>query len=337
MGEITTLRQRLNHHAAVEKIIGRSPPIMEILKKLPSIARSDASVVIFGESGTGKELAARAIHALSPRVEKPFLPVDCGALPESLLENELFGHMKGAFTDAHRNHLGLIQEADKGTLFLDEIGEIGLPVQVKLLRFLQEREFRPLGSTKSLKVDVRIISATNKDLRKAIQDGTFREDLYYRLNIIPLTLPPLRSRKEDIPTLVNHFLARSAAEFGRRDMSVSPLAMQKLSSYDWPGNIRELENKIQQLVALSETNIILPNHVEFDVMMPDTSLDEISTFKEAKAEVVKRFEVRYIERLLALNGGNVTRSANQAGKHRRAFWELMKKHCISAERSQRAG
>ncbi|MFC2173598.1 sigma-54-dependent transcriptional regulator, partial [Acidobacteriota bacterium] len=189
IGEIKTLRSRLQKGAALSQIIGRSGVILGILKKLPSIARSDASVIIYGESGTGKELVARAVHTLSPRSQKPFVPVDCGALPESLLENELFGHMKGAFTDAYRNHIGLIQEADTGTMFLDEIGEISLSVQAKLLRFLQEKEIKPLGSNRQIKINVRIVSATNKILAKAIAQGSFREDLYYRLNIIPIHLP----------------------------------------------------------------------------------------------------------------------------------------------------
>ena len=246
------LRRELAQRKELQPIIGRSPLLMEILKKLPSIAKTDASVVIYGESGTGKELIAKAIHALSQRREGALVTVNCGALPENLLETELFGHKKGAFTDAIRDHDGLVKEADRGTLFLDEIGEIPLNLQVKLLRFLQQKEYKPLGSTQTERADVRFISATNRDLLFETMQGRFREDLYYRLNIIPIRLPSLRERRDDIPLLVRHFLKRFAEDLQRPYLDIDGQAMKKLQSYDWPGNIRELENKLLQLVVMSE-------------------------------------------------------------------------------------
>jgi two-component system response regulator GlrR len=314
-------------------VIGRSPALMKMLKTLPSIARSSASVIIYGESGTGKEVVARAIHHLGHRKEKAFVPVNCSALPDSLLENELFGHVKGAFTDAYGNQIGLLKLADGGSLFLDEIGEVTSNMQVKLLRFIQEKEFKPLGSPASVKVDVRILAATNRDLKKAVQENCFREDLYYRLNVIPISIPPLRERKEDIPLLVNHFLKKYGME-GELKIKFSPLAMQKMLSYEWPGNVRELENKVLQIIALSESSIIMPEQMEFDGVVPSRyeQLIEPDSFKEAKKRVIQSFEASYIERLLAVNRGNISRAASQAKKHRRAFWELMKKYGIDASR-----
>ncbi|MCK6510370.1 sigma-54 dependent transcriptional regulator [Myxococcota bacterium] len=252
--ENSQLRRELGQRKELSHIIGQSPRLMDILKKLPSIAKTDASVVIYGESGTGKELIAQAIHALSARAS--MVTVNCGALPEQLLESELFGYKKGAFTDASRDHDGLVKEADRGTLFLDEIGEISLGVQVKLLRFLQQKEYKPLGSVQTQRADVRFISATNRDLLMETRAGRFREDLYYRLNIIPIRLPSLRERREDIPLLVRYFLRRAIKETGRTGVQIEAQAMQRLQRYDWPGNIRELENKIMQLVVMSEEDTI---------------------------------------------------------------------------------
>ncbi len=252
--ENSQLRRELGQRKELSHIIGQSPRLMDILKKLPSIAKTDASVVIYGESGTGKELIAQAIHALSARAS--MVTVNCGALPEQLLESELFGYKKGAFTDASRDHDGLVKEADRGTLFLDEIGEISLGVQVKLLRFLQQKEYKPLGSVQTQRADVRFISATNRDLWMETRAGRFREDLYYRLNIIPIRLPSLRERREDIPLLARYFLRRAIKETGRTGVQIEAQAMQRLQRYDWPGNIRELENKIMQLVVMSEEDTI---------------------------------------------------------------------------------
>ncbi|MCB9640755.1 MAG: sigma-54-dependent Fis family transcriptional regulator [Myxococcales bacterium] len=254
--ENSQLRKELGQRKELGHIVRSSPRLMDILKKLPSIAKTDASVVIYGESGTGKELIAQAIHALSSRHRASLVTVNCGALPEALLESELFGYKKGAFTDAVRDHDGLVKEADRGTLFLDEIGEISLNVQVKLLRFLQQKEYKPLGSVQTQRADVRFISATNRDLLSETRSGRFREDLYYRLNIIPIWLPSLRERREDIPLLVRHFLRRAAKEVGRPLLHIEPQAMLRLQNYDWPGNIRELENKIVQLAVMTEEDVI---------------------------------------------------------------------------------
>ena len=239
-------------------IIARSPSMLRVLETLPKIAATKANVLIMGESGTGKELIARAIHNLSPRKDEPFVTVNCGGLPETLLESELFGYKKGAFTGATTDRLGLFQSADQGTIFLDEIGELSPLLQVKLLRVVEEKKLKPLGSTQEIEVDVRIISATNRNLEEEVIAGRFREDLYYRLNVIPIRIPPLRERKEDIPILVEHFLEKYSRELGKDVRHISSSALSLLMEYDFPGNIRELENIIERCVALETSNIILP-------------------------------------------------------------------------------
>jgi DNA-binding NtrC family response regulator len=321
--EITRLKSTLKAYTDRDHVIGNSKAMREVIEKLPAIAQTDVSVVVYGESGTGKELIARTIHYFSRRASKPFIPVNCGALPENLLESELFGYKKGAFTDAQTDNNGLVDEANSGTLFLDEIGEISQKVQVKLLRFLQEKEIKPLGSTKTKRVDVRIVSATNRDLAAAIPAGTFREDLYYRLNIVPINIPPLRERKEDIPLLANHFLRKFAEEYNKEIREISPLALQKLAGHDWPGNIRELENKIQQTLVVATRDVIQPE----DIDLPG----ELHTFKEEKAKIVSEFESGYIVKMLSLNSGNITRAAKAAGMDRKNFWQLMKKYKLEAK------
>jgi DNA-binding NtrC family response regulator len=327
--EITRLKTTLKVYTDREHVVGSSRAMQQVIEKLPSIAQTDASVVIYGESGTGKELVARTIHYYSKRATKPFVPVNCGALPENLLESELFGYKRGAFTDAHSDTRGLVEEATSGTLFLDEIGEISPKVQVKLLRFLQEKEVKPLGSTKTIQVDVRIISATNRDLKAAIANGDFREDLFYRLNIVPITIPPLRERKEDIPVLANHFLRRFMAEHQKQIKEISPLALQKLVAHDWPGNIRELENKIQQCVVTATQDVIRPEDLELP--------GELHTFKEEKHKIVSEFERDFVARMLTLNAGNISRAARAAGMDRKNFWQLMKKHAIQAQEFGQSG
>lgn len=324
--EIERLRTSLTRYSKESKVVGNSDTISKVLEKVQAIALTDASVVIYGESGTGKELIAREIHRMSRRANKPFVPVNCGALPENLLESELFGYKKGAFTDASADTAGLVLEANTGSLFLDEIGDISLKVQVKLLRFLQEKEIKPLGSSKRVKADVRIISATNRDLQSAVSEGVFREDLYYRLNIVPIVIPPLRDRKEDIPLLANHFLKRFSREFNKEIKEFSPLAMQKMVGYQWPGNIRELENKIQQIVVMVTRDIVQPEDVDLPGGM--------STFKEEKRKLIATFERSYLANILTLNDGNITRASKAAGMDRKNFWQLMKKHQISAEQDQ---
>ena len=242
----------------IEGIVTQSPAMYKILNMLPKIASAEANVLIMGESGTGKELIARAIHNLSPKRDRPFIAVNCAGIPETLLESELFGYKKGAFTGALCDKMGLFKAADGGTIFLDEIGELSPTLQVKILRVVEEKSFKPIGDTKDIKVDVRIISATNKDLEKEVIEGNFREDLYYRLNVIPIRVPPLRERKEDIPALVEYFLKKYSKKFKKEIRKVSSSALELLSSYDFPGNVRELENIIERCVALETSNIILP-------------------------------------------------------------------------------
>lgn len=324
----TRLLRTLKEKIGLSHIIGESPAFLAELQKIPRIARTNAKVLISGDTGTGKEVFARAIHHLSPRTGKPFVPVNCGAIPVDIIENELFGHARGAFTSATSDQAGVIQEAEGGTLFLDEIDSLPLLAQVKLLRFLQEHQYRPLGAAKSRHADVRVIAATNIDLEAAIETGHFRRDLYYRLNTIPLHLPPLRERPEDIPLLARHFAEKYAAEFEREVSGISVDALQLLLNYEWPGNIRELENTIERAVVLAEQATLKAT----DLGLPQAKTSAVQdSFQEAKAKVIDRFEQSYIERLLLLHQGNITKAAQAARKNRRAFWQLMHKHGIQTE------
>ncbi|HEY7817537.1 MAG TPA: sigma-54 dependent transcriptional regulator, partial [Vicinamibacteria bacterium] len=284
----------------------------------------DVPVIIYGESGTGKELVARAIHYTGKRADRPFVVENCGAIPENLIENELFGHVKGAYTDARTDQKGLFEEAHGGTLFLDEIGELPLPLQVKFLRVLQDGEFKRIGSTRAIKVDVRVIAATNKDLIQAISEKTFREDLFYRLNVIPIHLPPLRDRKEDIPLLINHFLTEFNKELGKNVEGFSPAAIQKMMTYQWPGNIRELKNKVKQAMVLTRNNVITAEDLFFHVPV---SSNKFQSFKEAKRE----FEKEYISQVLRICQGNISQAARLARKDRKDFYDVMKKYGIQPE------
>jgi DNA-binding NtrC family response regulator len=316
-----SLKQRLGSRL----LVGESPAFLSEVNKIPLLARCNASVLISGETGTGKEVCARAIHYLSPWASKPFIPVNCGAIPSELVENELFGHERGAFTSAKTSQTGLIQEADGGTLFLDEIDCLPLLSQVKLLRFLQEKEYRSLGSTKTCRADVRVIAATNSDAEEAVSAGKLRRDLYYRLNVIPLVMPPLRVRREDIPLLARHFLAKYCAEFDKQVTDFSPEAIQVLVSYDWPGNVRELEHVVVRAVVLSAQALIR----DADIALPPRASAALQeSFQGAKNRIIAEFEKSYIERALLLSRGNISRAARAAKKSRRAFWELIRKHRI---------
>jgi two-component system response regulator GlrR len=301
------------------EIITRSLAVESILGKAKLVAGSDASVLVRGESGTGKELLARAIHKASPRCVKPFVAINCGAIPEQLLESELFGHMKGSFTGAARDYKGLFQAAEGGTVFLDEIGDMPLPLQVKLLRVLQDKEIRPIGTTQTIAVDVRIISATHRNLEEAIKAGSFREDLYYRLNVVSFGLPALSERREDIPVLATHFLNQLADRYKKPLNGFASEAMEILIKSAWPGNVRELYNVVEQAVALSTTLIITPALV--DSAMRGQSA-ELSSFESARSE----FERDYLAKLLKITGGNVTQAAKLAKRNRTEFYKLLQRH-----------
>ena len=300
-------------------IVTRNPEFEAVLARAKLVASGDASVMIRGESGTGKELLAQAIHRASPRRDKPFMAINCGAIPEALLESELFGHVKGAFTGAARDHEGLFQSANGGTVFLDEIGDMPVALQVKLLRVLQERTVRPVGATQSTPVDVRIVSATHRDLEAAIRESQFREDLYYRLNVVSFTLPPLRERREDVPLLAGHFLTQIAKKYGKTVNAFSADALQRLVKYDWPGNVRELINVVEQVVALTTSAVVSPALVESALRIQATELD---SFEQARGQ----FERDYLARLLKMTSGNVTHAARLAKRNRTEFYKLLHRH-----------
>jgi two-component system response regulator GlrR len=293
----------------------------DLLAQARRVAASDASVCLYGASGTGKELLARAIHRASPRSEAPFVAVNCGAIPEGLLESELFGHKKGSFTGAVSDRRGLFQAAQGGTLFLDEIGDMPLPLQVKLLRALEERKVRPVGSHETFDVDVRVIAATHRKLEERIASGEFREDLYYRLNVVKLYIPTLAERREDIPLLANTFLSRLGARYRRDRLALSPEALQLLVSAPWPGNVRQLLNVIEQAVALSATEVIPESLVRQAIDAGDTALTSLDQARRA-------FERDYLVRILKITGGNVTKAARLAGRNRTEFYRLLERHSL---------
>jgi two-component system response regulator GlrR len=303
-------------------IISRASSMTELLNQARMVARSDASVLLRGESGTGKELLAKAIHQASPRSGRPFIAVNCGAIPEALLESELFGHVKGAFTGAATSHRGLFQAADGGTLFLDEIGDMPPPLQVKLLRVVQERSVRPVGSSQSLPIDVRVLSATHRDLDAAMAQGQFREDLYYRLNVVTLTLPPLAERREDIALLANHFLSKLAGKYDKRLNGFAPDALKALTTASWPGNVRQLHNVVEQVCALATTPLIPLTLVQRALRIPSV---EVLSFAQAR----QRFEREYLVGLLKLTDGNVADAARLADRNRTEFYRLLRKHALT--------
>lgn len=306
-----------------QAIVTRSPLMLRLLEQAGMVAQSDVSVLINGQSGTGKEIVAQAIHNTSPRHDKPFVAINCGALPEQLLESELFGHARGAFTGAVSNREGLFQAAEGGTLFLDEIGDMPVALQVKLLRVLQERKVRPLGSNRDIEINVRIISATHRDLPKAMARGEFREDLFYRLNVVNLKIPPLSERTEDIPLLANHLLRQSADRHKPFVRAFSSDAMKRLMAAKWPGNVRQLVNVIEQCVALTSSPVIGDALVEQALEGENTALP---TFVEAR----NQFELNYLRKLLQITKGNVTHAARMAGRNRTEFYKLLSRHELDA-------
>ena len=336
--ENVLLKRALNTSYSFSKIIGRSEPMLAVFKLIETIAKANSTVLITGESGTGKDLVARAVHFNSMRRDQPFVALNCGAVPETLLESELFGHVRGAFTGADQNKKGLLEAADRGTIFLDEIGEMNPAMQVKLLRVLQERRFRRLGGTEEVRADVRVIAATNQDLPRLVSEGRFREDLFYRINVILLHLPPLRDRAEDIPLLAEHFLTKFAGNMGKPIRSISHEAQELLWAYRWPGNVRELENAIERAVAVEQTPILLPEslppHVgpsrDAELVPGEREEQSFSEFPalhdgfdlEARGEDFYR---HYISLALERTGGVQTRAAELLGMSFRSFRYYAKK------------
>ena len=320
-GEIKRLRELVDEKYDFANIIAKSEAMRQVLEQVTRIAATDSNVAIYGASGTGKELIARAIHLASRRRDFPLQAVNCAAIPETLLESELFGHEKGAFTGADRKSRGVFARADRGTIFLDEIGDMPLAMQAKLLRVLQERVVYPLGGEEALPIDARVIAATNKDLVEEVRKGNFREDLFYRIHVIPIELPPLKDRKADIPPLAEHFIKKHSEQTGGTVRGIAPAAMHKLMLYDWPGNVRELENTIEFAIAMAAGDTIT------DDLILQTAGEEKSfqNLKEAK----NGFERNYLVNLLKLTGGNVSRAAEMAGKYRADLYNLLKKHAIS--------
>lgn len=311
-----------------DSIVGRSIPMRKVFEMIEKVAKTEANILILGESGTGKELVARSIHSHSNRRDKPFVPVDCGALPESLLESELFGYEKGAFTGALTQRPGIFEFANYGTLFFDEVSNFSLSLQAKLLRVLQERQFRRVGGRKLIGADIRIISASNQDLKKAVEEGKFREDLYYRLNVISIILPPLKERKGDIPLLAKYYLKKYSRLNHRTIKGISKDAMRFLEEYSWPGNVRELQNVIERAVSLTENEIIQPEDLPTSIRKNRTfsPIPGHFSFKETKRRWVDEFEKEYLKDLLKRTDGNITRAAKEAGLNRKTIYRLLKKH-----------
>jgi two-component system, NtrC family, response regulator GlrR len=321
------LVQKLKEDIGLKHIIGESPVFLDKIRCVPRFAACDATVLISGESGTGKELFARAIHYLSSRAGRPFVPINCGALPENLVESEIFGHKRGAFTGAISDQAGLIREAEGGTLFLDEIDCLTAHVQIKLLRFLQDGEYRLVGSPQISHADVRVIAATNADLKDVVQSGEFREDLFYRLNVLALALPALRERTGDIVLLTYDFLEKQAASMKTRPKILSLAALNRLLSHTWPGNVRELQNVLMRASVLSDHDVIEPSDINLPNEKP--GVEDLS-FRALKSRVIWRFEHDFLISVLRAHEGNITRAALAVKKNRRAFWELLRKHNLVA-------
>lgn len=323
-GEVERLRTLVRERYHFDNIVATSEPMQQVLREVAQIAATDSTVCLYGESGTGKELIAKTLHAASHRSQGPFVAINCGAIPEGLLENELFGHVKGAYTGADQARKGLLQQANGGTLLLDEIGELSPAMQVKFLRVLQEREFVPLGAGQPMKVDIRLIAATNKDLWRAVSEGKFREDLYYRVHVIPVVLPPLRERPEDIPLLALHCLQRFNREIHKDIQSFSPEAMQRLMLYEWPGNVRELANVVERAVVLATQGVITPDLLLLGRQDGQRPPPGLLPLKKAREE----FERAYLAQVLTAARGNVSRAAELAGRYRSEFYKLLHKHAL---------
>ena len=317
--EIDRLKSLVKELYGLENVVARSSAMQRLFQQIGQVAESDATILLFGETGTGKEVMARVIHANSRRSKGAFVALNCAAIPETLFESELFGHVKGAFTSAHGAKRGLFQMAHGGTLFLDEIGEMPLSMQVKLLRAVQEREIREVGSETSVKVDVRIIAATNRDLGEAVKNGTFRNDLYYRISVVPLFIPPLRERRDDIPLLAQHFLTQSVKRSSKDIKGFTPAALHRLMINPWPGNVRELENAVEKAVVMSQQEMLTPD------LFPSVSAAAESPLKPL-TEAKEEFERTYLKNVLHLTGGNISRAAQFAGRYRADFYKMLRKY-----------
>jgi len=322
------LKRELKEKYDFENMIGKSRTMKEIYGLIEKVAQTDSTVMIEGESGTGKEMAARAIHYLSSRRDRPFVSINCGALPENLLESELFGHVKGAFTGAVANKKGMFEVAEKGTLFLDEVGEMSPWTQVKLLRALQERKIRRVGGTGEVPVDVRIIAATNQNLKKKIKEGTFREDLFYRLNVISFEMPPLRKRKEDIPLLVNHFLEKYCRRLGRPMKRLAPEVVRIFETYSWPGNVRELENVVERIVAIEERETVTKESLPKEMLVPSVQPGAVPSLEPGfnLNAVIDGITAGYVKQALQASGGQLKEAAGLLGINYRSLRYLIEKH-----------
>lgn len=336
--ENAQLRAQLSQSFKLDNIIGESPQMRRLAELIQKIGRTDANVLIQGESGTGKELVARCVHSSSARAKRPFIPLDCAAIPETLMESELFGHQKGAFTGAVQNKPGLFETADSGTIFLDEVGEMPLLIQSKLLRVLQERTFRPVGATELRKTNVRVVAATNRDLDEERREGRFREDLFFRLGVITVQVPPLRDRTGDVPMLANHFARTFAERSGIRFERLSVPTVEILENYPWPGNVRELQNVMERAITLSNGAVITPEDLPDALRQREAIVvDRISKgldFKNAKDKCVDAFERQYLNRLLEETSYNISRVARISGLHRRTIYRIMDKHGIVNKRTE---
>lgn len=335
------LRKEIKNHHGFDQFVGESREMQKVYRRIMQVAPTDSTVLISGESGTGKELVSRAIHKNSPRRDQPFVAVDCTSLVENLLESELFGHVKGSFTGAIQTKMGLFKVADGGTLFLDEVSNISLTTQAKLLRVLQERQVTPIGGTQPVPINIHLVAATNRNLKAMIAEGTFREDLYFRLNIIPIELPPLRERKGDIPLLISHFLRKYTEEIGKEIRGIAPEALSMLESFPFPGNVRELENIIERAVVLAEGDIIRKDDLELGDALPQdadmpvggyvpSSLEELKEMKRhIRGKAVETIEKAFVIGALQRNNWNVTRAAEETGILRPNFQGMLKKLGIS--------
>lgn len=320
--EVSRLRTLVGERYQFDNIIASSEKMQCVLGQVAQIAGTDSTVCLYGESGTGKELIAKTLHLASTRCDQNFVAINCGAIPEGLLENELFGHVKGAFTGAEQSKKGLLQQADGGTLFMDEIAELSPALQVKLLRVFQEQEFYPVGSVQPIRVNIRLLAATNQDLNKAISEGKFREDLYYRIHVIPVYLPPLRERPEDIPLLAQHFLNHFNREMNKTIEGFSPEAMQQLMLHKWPGNVRELSNVVERSVAMANHGMILADHLLLGNRETPSKESKLLSLNEAR----EQFDRAYLVQVLSAARGNVSRAATLAGRYRAEFYKLIRKY-----------